>query len=143
LPSDYEFFLSHVATCANAGQNAWFLTEADFNGINVGEDTFHWNEWERITLEALQDDADTCARTSQFWSEHLPIMSSVHSDYAYIAIRIADGSIMYGYAPDFEEPSRVASSFAEFLATLGDMLAGRIPHTTVGGAIRREFTDFL
>jgi hypothetical protein len=45
-------------------------------------------------------------------------MMAVHSDYDYLAVRLAEpdaGSIVHGYAPEWMEPARVARSFEEFL----------------------------
>ena len=41
------------------------------------------------------------------------------SDYDHLAVRLAEphlGSIVHGYAPGWEKPSRIAGSFEEFLA---------------------------
>jgi hypothetical protein len=142
-PTDYALFLSHVAECVNAKQNAWILTETDFNAKVGDESTFHWNEWERMGLEAFQDDLDVSRRISQFWTNHIPLMSAVHSDYAYIALRITDGAVVYGYGPEFEDSvADVCGSFAEYLAELGNVIAGRSPRE-VNGATRRQYTDFL
>ena len=146
IPVDYAFFLSHVTECVNEGQNAWFLTEADYKAQDVPENTFRWNEWELISLEACDGDVDLAKRVTDFWNAHLPIMSSVFSDYAYIAIRLSDGVVVYGYAPDFEEPSVVCQSLAEFLVNLGDLLSGSQTadvlwySADMGDA--RQYTDF-
>jgi len=143
LPPDYALFLSQVAECVNAKQNAWVLTEADFNAdIGDDESTFRWNEWERMGLEAFQDDVDVSRRISQFWTNHIPVMNAVHSDYAYIALRITDGAVVYGYGPEFEDSvADVCVSFAEYLTELGNVIGGRSPRE-VNGAVRRQYTDF-
>lgn len=44
-------------------------------------------------------------------------MMAVHSDYDYLAVRLAGpdaGSIVHGYAPEWEEPARIPRSFEEF-----------------------------
>lgn len=46
-------------------------------------------------------------------------MFAVHSDYDYLAVCLDSkdfGSIVHGYAPEWEEPSQVASSFPAFLS---------------------------
>ena len=43
---------------------------------------------------------------THFWDTHIPMMSAVHSEYAYLAISLSSeeyGAIVYGYAPEFEE----------------------------------------
>jgi hypothetical protein len=63
-----------------------------------------------------------------FWHEHLPIFFSVHSDYDYLALRFAQAepgrSVVHGFAPEFESPSRVADSFTH----LGVMLTQFFEH---------------
>ena len=45
---------------------------------------------------------------------------SVRDSYAYYAISVEDGSVIYGAEPEFEECKQVAGSFAEFLGRIMD-----------------------
>jgi len=47
----------------------------------------------------------------------------VDGDYAYYAIDVNDGSVVYGYEPEFEEVTIIAKSFGEFL---GKVVSGEI-----------------
>ena len=88
IPEPYLEFLRQVAECINAAQNAWFLCVGDFNGDENDATTFRWNEWERIGLDAAEGVEELIGPIVQFWDTHLPIMSSVHSDYSYLAISL-------------------------------------------------------
>jgi hypothetical protein len=64
------------------------------------------------------DDPIYRAGIKAFWDSHFPFMLAVYSDYDYLAIRLTSegfGSVVHGYAPDWEEPSPIADSFAAFL----------------------------
>jgi hypothetical protein len=118
LPAEVVTFLSSLEVCCNQLENAWFLTAEDLaREEDVG---FRWNEYERMALEDLDDPVERSAITT-FWDSHFPFMMAVHSDYDYLAIRLtADsfGNVVHGYAPEWEEPSTIAESFAEFLEAL-------------------------
>ena len=119
VPSAVTDFLERIEVCCNADENVWFLTAEDFR--KTDEDGFRWNEYELMALEGDEGNRDAQAATRAFWNEHLPIMLAVHSDYDYIAVRVAEpnaGSIVHGFAPEWEEPSPVARSFAVFLESL-------------------------
>ena len=51
---------------------------------------------------------------------------SVRDDYEYHAIDLTDGSIVYGYKEFFEEPTKIAASFTDFLAFIRN---GKVPQT--------------
>jgi len=151
IPDAYLTFLRHVAECSNPAQNAWFLCAADYNADGRDSTTFRWNEWERMSLDAAEGDEELIQNVTQFWDCHLPILSAVHSDYAYLAIALAAdeyGSLVYGYGPEFEESARkVCASFDAFLDLFEGMVAGEVPVTYQDASgvtlIRREFSDFL
>jgi hypothetical protein len=116
VPPAVSAFLEGFDVCQNADENVWFLSPADFR--RTDPDGFRWNECELMALENDEGDAAAQAAVRAFWNAHLPIMMAVHSDYDYLAVRLTEpgaGSIVHGCAPDWEEPSRVAGSFEEFL----------------------------
>jgi hypothetical protein len=151
IPDAYLTFLRHVAQCSNLTEDAWFLCASDYNADGSDDTTFRWNEWERIGLDALADYQEEIERIKRFWDSHLPIMSAVHSDYAYLAISLAPaeyGAIVYGYGPEFEESARrVCGSFEEFLDTFGRVATGAAVADGEDGGdgplAGREYRDFL
>ena len=50
-----------------------------------------------------------------FWNSHFPIIMSVRDGYAYYAISIPDGGVVYGFEPEFEACKTVSASFEDFL----------------------------
>ena len=118
LPSDVVTFLSSLELCCNQAENSWFLTSEDYAREDTS--TFRWNEYEHMALETYDDDPVYRAGIKAFWDSHFPFMLAVHSDYDYLAIRLTPdgfGNVVHGYAPEWEEPSPIAVSFAAFLDT--------------------------
>lgn len=116
VPPAVEQFLRSFEVCHNATEDAWMLTPADFRKTDA--EGFRWNEYEFMAIEAAEGEADRQSEVRAFWDEHLPIMMAVHSDYDYLAVRLAQpnfGSIVHGYAPEWDNPSVVSRSFEEFL----------------------------
>lgn len=121
-PADYASFLSMVERCCNATETAWFLCESDFNGAML-DTAFHWNEWERISLEAALADKDVewAENIRSFWNHHLPILLSVKNGYAFAALSLLPenyGAVVVGFEPEFEEVETVALSLTDFLDRL-------------------------
>ncbi len=117
IPPAVADFLRRLEVCHNATEDAWMLTPAEFRKTAAG--AFRWNEYELMALEGAKDDPGLQSEVRAFWNEHLPIVLAVHSDYDYLAVRLAEpdfGSIVHGYAPEWESPSRIARSFEEFLS---------------------------
>src|SRR5688572_19191223 len=54
LPQDYREFLRQVEACISPDETVWFLCVSDFRGTS--ESAFAWNEWERISLDAAEED---------------------------------------------------------------------------------------
>ncbi|MFO0968688.1 MAG: hypothetical protein U0793_24285 [Gemmataceae bacterium] len=126
LPAAFSKFVGGLTSCLNHGETAWFLCEADYSGTSGA--AFVWDEWERLSLDAAGDDPRFAAKVRSFWDAHLPFLLSVRDGYAYFAIRTAAdgfGRVVAGREPEFEEASRVAGSFEEFLELLaaGDIRA--------------------
>lgn len=115
VPAALTEFLSGLSACVNRTQTEWFLCEADFHGTSGG--AFRWDEWERMSLEAAGNAAET-AEVRAFWDAHLPFLLSVRDGYAYLAVRTAPdgfGRVVAGREPEFEEASLVAGIFEQFL----------------------------
>lgn len=123
LPQQFASFLSSVQKCINKPDTAWILCDVDYAGRS--DRAFTWNEFENISLEAFAADGDDTSEIEQFWDAHLPVAMSVGSHYAYLALRMADGKVVYGEEPEFEEAKVVAGSFYELLEMLGS--EGDIP----------------
>lgn len=123
VPAEIAGFLEALESCVNAEETIWFLCPGDYL---AGPEAFRWNEFELMGLEAADDPAER-EKIRRFWDQHLPIMLAVHSDYDYIAVSLAEktcGRIVHGRGDDFEDPSPVAASFAEFLGLLRDEATG-------------------
>ena len=80
-----------------------------------GGKAWQWNEWELLSLEAAGNDAAWKDEIRKFWDGHLPVFLSLESGYAYYAISIKEGSIVYGSEPEFEECKIVADSYEDFM----------------------------
>jgi len=116
LPAEVLRFLSALDVCCSPDGTAWFLTAEDF--ARTAESGFRWNENEIMSLEAAKSDPAWQLEIRAFWDRHFPVMLAVHSDYDYLAVSLADGSVVHGFAPEFEDASPIAGSFAEFLSAL-------------------------
>jgi hypothetical protein len=121
LPADYSVFLSRIATCVDPTETVWFLTCDEFLGRT--DAAFKWNEFELQSLEAAAGDPLWTAEVRAFWSTHLPILISVKSGYAFMALKITDGTVVLGREPDYEEIEPVSGSFAELCRVLGHTAA--------------------
>lgn len=119
---EVENFLGRLELCHNREENAWFLTPADFQKTD-DDGGFRWNEYELMGLEGAENNPELQAQVRSFWNQHLPIMMAVHSDYDYLAVRLAEpnfGSIVHGAALEWENPSTVAGSFQEFMVRFAE-----------------------
>ena len=128
VPPAVEKFLGSLDVCHNAAEDAWMLTPAEFRKTDT--EGFRWNEYELMALDAAEGEPDRESEVRAFWDEHLPIMMAVHSDYDYLAVRLAQpnlGSIVHGFAPEWDNPSLVARSFQEFLARFTEEAAAPEP----------------
>lgn len=115
IPQDFILFLSNVKSCMFHDESVWIITTEDYAG--VAESEYRWNEFEMMDVESLERDKDVegAAEIRKWWDRHLPICISVASGFSHYAIDLKDGSVVYGYEPDFEEVEHVASSFREFM----------------------------
>jgi hypothetical protein len=113
IPDEYNIFLENIALCTNADENVWFLCIEDY--LPKSKNTFRWNEFELISLEAADDDIELINKIKDYWNKHFTIIMSVEGDYEYYAINVENKKIVYGYEPEFEESKTVANNFEELL----------------------------
>lgn len=114
LPKDLVEFLGHLELCRNAPETAWLLTAQDYSGSVRGN--FRWDEFKQMALESAV--GSEVEEIEEFWSRHFPFALSTHSDYDYLAVQISEagaGPIVHGFAPFWEEPSVIATSFSDFM----------------------------
>lgn len=119
IPSPVRLFIEHLDECVRIGEQVWFLTPADY-AAEAGSGTA-WNECERLEREEEEH-----PEIHAFWDRHLPILHSVASDYAYLAVCVdptsaAYGRIVRGDAPEYRETVTVCGSFDELLEQIVKM----------------------
>ena len=114
FPEEWRAFLDRVESCVRPDETAWFFCEEDYRRQEEG--AFRWDEIERISLEAAEPEEAGPIRA--FWDRHLPIFLSVSGDYQYCALRLPDGAVVQGFAPEFEEAEEAAPSLAGFVRAL-------------------------
>jgi hypothetical protein len=116
IPPEFLEFLKLVKSCVTPDEKAWFLCLDDYHG--TGDSAFKWNEMEQMSL--VEGDDDYNEPIISFWDNYLPIALSVRNDYAYYAINVKDdfGRVVYGFEPEFEEPSPVSTSLIQFLEAI-------------------------
>ena len=102
LPDLWLQFIGEVRELFSPDETTWFLCAEELSQINA------------------EGDEDWTSGIRAFWDSHLPIVLSVRDGYAYYAISMADGSVVYGSEPEFEECRQVAVSFEAFLKDIMD-----------------------
>ena len=117
-------FLSSLEVGCSADEVAWFLTREDY--VRPEGSGFRWNEYEHMALDAVGADPALADRVVRFWNRHFPFMLAVRSNYDYLALRLDDGVVVHGYAPEWELPTPVSPSFTRFLRDFED--AALSPH---------------
>lgn len=118
LPDLWLQFIGEVRALFSADEAVWFLCAEDYD--TRLDHAWRWNEWEELSLQNAEGDEAWAREIKAFWDEHLPIVLSVREGYAYYAISMADGAVVYGCEPEFEECEQVAGSFGEFLERVMD-----------------------
>jgi hypothetical protein len=113
MPEDYRALAESCALVCSPDEKAWLLTEPDFAGTSASD--YAWNEWEHQSLEAAGPDEAWKAKIVEFWDDHLPILLSVKSGYAYFAIEKRSLGIVCGEEPEYEEVTPIAPSLAACL----------------------------
>jgi len=125
LPENLISFLTNVAGCSDPEGSFWFLCPTDY--LNQDEEIMSWNHFEEISLDATDDDKQWANDIKEFWDRHLPIMISVNSGYAYLAIRYEDNKpreVVLGHEPEFEEVEIIAENYDDFLAKFYEKIVG-------------------
>lgn len=118
LPNQWLQFIGGVRKMFSADEATWFLCAEDYD--TRLDHAWLWNEWETLSLKAAEGDKEWADAIKSFWDEHLPIVLSLRDGYAYYAISMTDGSVVYGAEPEFEECEQAAASFPEFLERIMD-----------------------
>jgi len=118
LPDLWLQFIETVCTLAGGDEKVWFLCAEDYD-THI-DHAWQWNEWERLSLESAEGDESWTDEIKAFWDDHLPIVLSLRDGYAYYAISMADGAVVYGAEPEFEACRQVAGSFMEFIGKVTD-----------------------
>lgn len=116
LPAEVTEYLASLRQGAAPHDRAWLVTSAEIHGDS--DSAFAWNQWELDSLEAAEGDDDWIGSITAFWDDHCPLYISVDGRYAYLAIRRADGRIVGGSEPEYEETEPVADSLPEMLDRL-------------------------
>ena len=105
---------SSFSGLSSSDDAVWFLGLREY--VAHGSDDFAWNAFETLSFEAAVSESERSAIT-EYWSAHRPILLSVRGEYSYLAER-ADGAIVHGVEPEFEESTVVAESIESLLASL-------------------------
>ncbi len=113
MPDDYRSLVEEMAMICSPDDQSWFLTEADFAGTS--ESAYAWNEWEQQSLEAAGLDMAWKAAIGKFWDDHLSILFSTKSGYAFFALEKDGLGVVYGEEPEYEETTPIAESLTEFV----------------------------
>ena len=126
LPANYLAFLLAIESCVHPLQDAWFLGLQEFSGLS--HSAFSWNEFERQSLVAAEDDEAWQEEIIKYWDKVLPIAQSVRSGYAYLGLYLKGdhcGAVVLGREPEFEEVVTIAPSFTDLCRAIIDPLKGR------------------
>lgn len=121
IPAEWYDFINAFSDCSDSSDTVWFLTAENY--FAKDEDEWSYNEFEHISLQAADGDADWTRNVCEFWNTHFPILLSVKYGYEYYAINMEDGSIVCGSEPEFEETDKVADNFVQFIEKI---VAGEI-----------------
>src|SRR5690606_14203666 len=71
FPPEYKLFLKMVKQCITPNDKTWFVCESEYN--NESETEFRWNEFERLSLEAAENDGNWKSDIIKWWDNYLPI----------------------------------------------------------------------
>ncbi|WP_338551334.1 SMI1/KNR4 family protein [Paenibacillus sp. KS-LC4] len=114
IPESYLEFLKRVKKCITPSEKTWFICEDEYN--NNADSAFRWNEFEVLSLEAAENDAEWKSEITSWWDKYLPIIISVDDGYSFYAIDLTNdiGAIVQGNEPEFEEVEKIANSFEDF-----------------------------
>jgi hypothetical protein len=127
-PLAVEFF-THVHSCADAEERAWFLAAEDFARTEDGG----WDEYERMVLKDTGEEQAQEVRA--FWNAYLPIFYLPEDDFQYLALGTDPSSRHFGKvvwhaeAIYDEVPGVITDTYEDFLVRLRDV-ARRDPNRT-------------
>ena len=113
VPEIWSELITTVQSMISSDETTWFLCKDDYDPQK--DKAFQWNEWELLSLEGIENDAEWESEIKEFWNQHLPMILSVKDGYSYYAISMENGSIVKGSEPEFEECEWVADSFEDFM----------------------------
>lgn len=118
-PSLYGELLTRISSFVNSSDTAWLVCEDEFSGES--ECAFKWNEWELMSLESANGDAELIEPVKCFWDQHIPLFYSVKEGYAFFAISLQEkGAIVHGREPEFESTTVVCDSLSRLMAHMSD-----------------------
>lgn len=126
-PSELKEFISQFSVCANAGDNVWFSTIADYLGDP--DCAFAWNEFEKQSLEDA--DTDDIDEIQEFWNSNLPFLMAVKNGYGFAAVVLkgeTKGHIVLGNEPEYEDTVVVAESINDFFDLYISILKNETQH---------------
>jgi len=118
MPAEHRTLVEELRGVVSLDERAWVVTVAEFSSTSDG--AYAWNEWEVQSLDAAGSDDEWRRAVRGFWDDHLPVLMSVRSGYAYCAMERSSGRIVRGDEPEYEVTTPVASSFLELLQVIAD-----------------------
>ena len=128
LPPLAREWATRVKSCASADEGCWVPGAEDYGGDPDDDQSFRWDEFERMMTEPDGADYGDAAAVTAFWDRHFPILLYVAGDYEYVALDMDPaspdfGRAMHGYLVDYDAPFAIAEDFAGFLDKLRDAAA--------------------
>lgn len=114
IPLEYLEFLKTIKHCISPDEKSWFICEDEYN--STSDTVFRWNEFERLSLEAAENDEVWKEEIASWWDNYLPIIISVDNIYSFYAVDLKKdvGAVVYGMEPEFEETEKVADNLYKF-----------------------------
>lgn len=115
-PPTLAKLLTGIRHCHAPDERSWFLCHDDYSGKSGT--AFAWNEFETMSLDAAEGDAELITDVQQFWASNIPVYMSVRDGYSFAAICIRGrnyGRIVEGREPEFEEVRVVANDLKSFV----------------------------
>lgn len=124
LPKNWLERFGCIELCVAPDEQSWFITPRDMHGAS--DSAYAWNEAEKQSLEAAQDDTDWVAEISEYWDAHFPVMFSVQNGYETWVLCLSGsdaGKIKQSQEPEYEEGTVVADSLEEFIGMVAQQVA--------------------
>ena len=112
IPHEIAALCSQYSALRNPDETIWLYSIQDYAGFS--DSGFEWDFFEKSSLECALD-AQQKRAVQIFWREHVPFGASVADGYAYLAYRWADGAIVMGSEPEYENSAEwIADSLTAF-----------------------------